>query len=171
MVIKRAKKYPAVDAVVGHGGRAAKSDIRESTVRWLDASDLDLFWLYRRIQVEIVKANERGFGYALSPISTEFQFTEYHATNHGHYNWHTDNASTSKEPYDRKLSMVIQLSDPSTYDGGQFELTQSADPLPPEALKTTGQALIFRSCLEHRVLPVTRGTRYSLVTWIRGPRS
>lgn len=185
MVVRHAlKRYAPREGTVGHGGGSHTSDIRRSTVRWLDFADLDLLWLYRRMEAKILEANARGFGYTLqSSFTPEIQFTEYHATNEGHYDWHSDNAATMKEPFDRKLSFVIQLSERTPqsrgrfrkplpgYTGGEFELESNADPLPAGAYRDAGDALIFRSCLRHRVKPVTSGTRYSLVTWVKGPRS
>lgn len=171
-VIKHAQRhYPAAEAVVGHGAAARKDQMRSTTIRWLDYADLDLLWLRLRIEKYILIANREGFGFNLQPGFTEIQFTEYHGENNDHYDWHEDNASTMKKPMDRKLSFVLQLSDPKDYTGGQFELTPNADPLPPTAYKQQGDALLFRSGLKHRVLPVTVGTRYSLVTWVHGPRA
>jgi PKHD-type hydroxylase len=171
-VIKHAlKNYPARNAVVGHGASARADQMRTSTVRWLSYADLDLLWLRLRIEEQILVANREGFGFTLQPGFTEIQFTEYHGDVGGHYDWHEDNSCCMKKPMDRKLSFVLQLSDPKDYDGGQFELTRNADPLPAGAYTQQGDALIFRSALPHRVSPVSRGTRYSLVTWVHGPRS
>ena len=170
MVIKHAqKRYQPQTAVVGHGSTAREDKMRSSTVRWLSYSDLDLLWLRLRIEEQILIANRNGFGFNLQSGFTEIQFTEYHADAHGHYDWHEDSSAMMKKPFDRKLSFVLQLSAPKDYDGGQFEL--QGDPLPPGAYTQQGDALIFRSGLRHRVTPVTRGTRYSLVTWVHGPRS
>lgn len=170
MLIKHAKKrYPAVEAAVGHGSAARTDKMRSSTVRWLSYSDLNLLWFRLRIEEQILIHNREGFGYQLQPGFTELQFTEYHATAGGHYDWHEDSSAVMKKPMDRKLSFVIQLSDPKDYDGGTFEL--AGDTLPANAYRQQGDALIFRSALRHRVAPVTRGTRYSFVTWVHGPRA
>lgn len=169
-LIKHAtRRYDPVEAVVGHGASARADKMRTSTIRWLSYSDLDLLWLRLRIEEKILVANREGFGYNIQPSFTEIQFTEYHASHGGHYDWHEDNSAQMKKPFDRKLSFVLQLSDPKDYEGGEFEL--HGDELPPRAFTQQGDALIFRSCLKHRVTPVTRGTRYSLVTWVHGPRS
>lgn len=169
-VIKHAQRnYQPQDAVVGHGANARQDQMRSSTVRWLSYSDIDLLWLRLRIEEKILVANREGFGFHLQPGFTEIQFTEYHGSAGGHYDWHEDNSAVMKKPMDRKLSFVLQLSDPADYDGGAFEL--HGDPLPPGAYTRQGDAIIFRSALRHRVSPVTRGTRYSLVTWVHGPRA
>ena len=195
MVIKHAQDhYKAQEAVVGHGAAARADKMRSSTIRWLSYSDLELLWLRMRIEEKILVAN-REFGYHLQAGFTEMQFTEYHgpvampkntwwnrlinkqavmpAADGGgdHYDWHEDCSASMKRPMDRKLSFVLQLSDPADYVGGRFELTKHADPLTPGAFTRQGDALIFRSGLKHQVTPVTQGTRYSLVTWVHGPRA
>ena len=69
--------------------------------------------------------------------------------------------------YDRKLSVVIQLSDPTTYQGGDF---QFQDVETPVNFRTQGSILVFPSYLPHRVTEITDGVRYSLVDWLEGPR-
>ena len=70
----------------------------------------------------------------------------------------------------RKLSMVIQLSDPKDYEGGILEIHANEHyPPPPDELKRRGTIVVFPSFLRHRVIPVTKGVRYSLVAWIEGP--
>ena len=171
-LIKHAKRYYQPQAgVVGHGAAARKDQMRSTTIRWLDFIDLDLLWLFRRIEKFVLISNRECFGYHLQPSFTEIQFTEYHGESQDHYDWHEDNSAAMKKPMDRKLSFVLQLSDPKDYTGGKFELTPQADPLPAGAFSKQGDALLFRSGLKHRVEPVTSGIRYSLVTWVHGPRA
>ena len=67
----------------------------------------------------------------------------------------------------RKVSMVVNLSDPNSYDGGTFEL--GAVPRPhPDQLRQQGTVFVFPSFIEHGVSPVTRGERWSLVAWFSG---
>ena len=97
----------------------------------------------------------------------EVQFTEYSATKEQHYSWHHDINWTQDSGYDRKLSVSIQLSDPDEYDGGDLEFKIFKT---PEDYRKQGSVIVFPSYLEHQVTPVTKGTRYSLVSWIEGPR-
>jgi len=64
----------------------------------------------------------------------------------------------------RKISMVISITDPDTYEGGEFEFIDGTKP----DLKPRGSVLVFPSFVRHRVTPVTTGTRYSLVNWFVG---
>ena len=67
----------------------------------------------------------------------------------------------------RKLSISIQLNDPSEYKGGSFEFKELLEKEQPKLLQ--GSVLVFPSFLQHRVTPIISGTRYSAVTWARGP--
>ena len=87
----------------------------------------------------------------------EMQFTEYNAKQRGHYDWHHDVHWNGQADTDRKLSVTIQLSDTSEYQGGDFEFDEvktTAD------FRSKGTVLVFPSYLRHRVLPLTSGTRY-----------
>ena len=143
-------------------GVAASEDVRVSSVSFLDSTDLrnELFNL-----VSSVNANEFGYDiYNLAPV----QYTVYDETNNGHYHWHSDDEiSVGKPRYTaRKLSVTVQLSDPSEYEGGDFEMYRY--PLNP-VCKNKGSVLIFPSTQVHRVTPVTKGVRKSLVAWFHGP--
>jgi len=67
----------------------------------------------------------------------------------------------------RKLSLVLQLTDPEEYEGGDLELMTSSDPI--AVLKQRGLISVFPSFVLHRVTPVTKGTRRTLVVWACGP--
>jgi len=66
----------------------------------------------------------------------------------------------------RKLSLVLQLSDPKDYEGGELILHLSEEPT--VVPKKQGYVTIFPSFVLHEVTPVTSGTRHSLVSWISG---
>ena len=127
--------------------------------------------LFARISACLLDANRRAFGVDYHDF-LEVQFTEYHGSKAGHYDWHED--CTLKPDYssahlwDRKLSVVIQLSSPTGYEGGRLELDR--DPLPADQFVGQGDLIVFPSLLRHRVTPVTAGVRHSLVTWAIGPR-
>jgi PKHD-type hydroxylase len=92
------------------------------------------------------------------------QFTHY--IKGGFYNWHMDNEVIGKnQPPVRKISMTLLLSDPSTFEGGELEFMHKGK----KAKLKQGQAIFFASWLQHRVIPVTKGERSSLVMWFGGP--
>ena len=165
-----AMSKPAQDGVIGHGGKSQKHDMRRSTIRWLDRADMKLIDIYTKMSARFCEANRRAFGVDYHDFN-EVQFTEYQAANAGHYDWHEDNTWKTGEHsqvWDRKLSMVIQLSAPSAYEGGQLLLERDA--LGEGQFCNQGDMIIFPSILRHKVTPVTAGVRYSLVTWAVGPR-
>lgn len=74
----------------------------------------------------------------------------------GSYDWHDDGSN-------RKSTVVILLSDPSSYDGGMLEFESRSGPI--EAHTRRGLPLRFDASLRHRVSEVTRGERFALVVW------
>lgn len=99
------------------------------------------------------------------------QFGEYNVG--GFFDWHMDTQLGNLEVNDvRKLSITVNLSNPESYCGGDFEIANTqGQPLkmPQAALRQQGTVVVFPSFLNHRVTQVTTGTRYSLVQWIHGP--
>ena len=165
-VIEKAEQYPVQSATLGFD-EAQRDDhaYRSSTIRWLDPD----------IEAELVKtlmryvhaSNRTNFGVDIvAPF--DLQYTEYHGTAHGKYDWHHDVWLESPRPYARKLSFVVQLSEPEDYEGGAFEFFGLQQP--GATFAPRGSMLIFPSFLQHRVLPVTKGIRRSLVSWVEGPR-
>jgi PKHD-type hydroxylase len=171
-LISLAKAMPVVEGRVGHGGDGIVVDkvMRRSKIRWLPRFDPQFSNLCGYMELLFNEANRNAFGFDMK-VFHEIQFTEYHAEDEGTYNWHHDTAWVGKTLQRRKLSMVIQLSNPEDYDGGRFEMSGDDCPVPidPEAIKPRGTVVVFPSFLRHRVTPVTRGTRYSLVSWMEGP--
>jgi PKHD-type hydroxylase len=164
-ILARAENYAEADATIGFS-ESLRSDLvhRTSTIRWFNVNrEPDIV---ARIMEFVRSSNRTNFGVDIE-APFEIQFTEYHATNKGHYDWHQDVWFESPRPYARKLSVVVQLSDPADYAGGEFEFF--GIPNPAANFAPRGSILIFPSFLQHRVLPVSKGIRRSLVTWIEGP--
>jgi PKHD-type hydroxylase len=151
---------------------------RHSDIVWLN----DL-WIYRELQPYIHEAN-RAAGWNFDWDRSETcQFTKYKLNQY--YDWHCDSWG---KPYDRpgendhgkirKLSMTCQLTDGSEYEGGELEFDfRASKPNEKDRLKDIvqvkeilpkGSIVVFPSHLWHRVKPVTKGTRYSLVMWNLG---
>lgn len=141
------------------------TDYRRSIVRWCNHAP----WVHKLLYEYVKEANRNAFKVSLTEpqAHAEFQFTEYHGTNSGHYDWHHDVHFTDDSPLDRKLSVTVQLSDPNDYEGGDFEFDECET---PSDSKARGTVLVFPSYLRHRVLPVTNGVRLSMVAWFYGPR-
>jgi PKHD-type hydroxylase len=105
-----------------------------------------------------------GWGYSLSSQENT-QIGRYKNTDKGHYDWHVDTASP-ENGLQRKLSISILLSDPSDFKGGELQFKNMED---QKLLVKQGSIIVFPSFIEHRVTPVTKGVRYSAVTWASGP--
>ena len=137
---------------------------RSSEVTWLSHNKelQDFLW-------DIVQnANRNVFGFRVENYA-DIQYTLNHAEQNGHYDWHIDTNWLSQTSFDRKLSVTVQLSDSTEYEGGDFSFAEVENPN-KEKLKQKGTVLVFPSYLSHRVSPVTKGTRCSLVAWFEGPR-
>ena len=146
------------------------SDIAWSNDQWL----MDLIWPYME------EANEQaGWKYDIKAVES-IQITRYKEGNF--YHFHRDGRSDSLSAYNdpeneflhgnlRKLSMSIVLND--GYEGGDFQFSTlcpdgGAITHTPKNI-TLGTVIVFPSFMMHRVTPVTKGTRYSLVAWFVGP--
>ena len=137
-------------------------DIRDSVNSWILPCD-DSQWIFRRVTDVIVDLNSKYFKFDLYGFIEGFQFTRYDAPG-GKYDQHIDRGLNT---WTRKLSFTLQLSDPKDYVGGDLELYYGKEPTIPT--KEQGFVAVFPSYVLHRVTPVTKGTRYSLVAWITGP--
>ena len=166
-IIKECEYYTPKEAVVGQG--ETDEQVRKSTVRWINPYDVgsrfihDLLWKYATL------ANRSAFGVQIDTIQ-DIQYTIYEGDENGHYNWHYDTFWANQTMNDRKLSITIQLSDPEDYEGGNFILDRQYEQPNANALKTKGTILVFPSPIRHKVTPVTKGIRKSLVAWIEGPK-
>ena len=138
---------------------------RKSIIRWVNEEYDFKNYLMRWVH----EANQIAFNVNITPQIGEMQFTEYSSEYKGEFKAHQDINWNNHQPFDRKLSMTIQLSDGADYDGGDFEFVDTPSPHPNQ-FRTKGSILVFPSYLVHKVSPVVRGTRYSLVCWISGPR-
>ena len=137
---------------------STEPEVRISDVRWVQEDD----FLFSLVQKYFAHAN-RQFGVDAAVVY-DVQYTEYKGGQKGHYDWHIDTFSKNGG-FNRKLSIVIQLSDPSDYEGGKFLFWNDE----PEGFKERGSVLVFPSFRPHKVEPVTKGLRRSLVSWIEGP--
>jgi PKHD-type hydroxylase len=138
-----------------------ESEIRDSKVSWLYPDD-DMDWVFRRVTDITLNLNERFFKFDLFGLNEGFQFTNYKAPS-GKYGKHVDRGINMPV---RKLSISIQLTNPEEYEGGELKLCDGEEETIMD--KTQGTLIIFPSYVLHEVMPVTKGERNSLVTWITG---
>ena len=140
-------------------------DLRRSAIAWIRPEEGDIDRLFQKVWGRVDEHNRATFRLPIERLPA-FQFTRYEAELRGHFEWHTDALPPDDEGFERKLTTVALLSDPESFAGGTFEI-QDFGAIP----FTRGSLLIFPSAIRHRVLPVTKGERYTLVAWILGPAS
>lgn len=183
-VIKYGESLEKMIAITGAQGRdrdikknpLSKKEIknlkkkRDSQVVWLKEE-----WIYKEIRPFIKEANEQaGWNYDWD-CSEDIQFTRYEKNQY--YGWHTDSWD---EPYKdnnpsmngkiRKLSVTCNLSSNEDYSGGQLEFANVKEGKTVKISSPPGKGSItvFPSFVWHRVTPVIKGTRFSLVIWNLG---
>jgi|TARA_B110000908_G_C10054731_1_gene357854 PKHD-type hydroxylase len=142
----------------------ADARIRKSKVKWLP-QDHRFEWLYDLINELAIEANNTNWKFDIHTMLEQIQYTEYYAEAGGHYTWHQDIGPGHASK--RKISVTIQLSDDNEYEGGDLEIWRGGDSI-QAAPRGAGVSVLFPSYMMHRVTPVTRGTRKSLVLWIGG---
>jgi PKHD-type hydroxylase len=146
---------------MGHG---TISDYRRSKIAFIQKT-WEFSDIYLRLFEYINRINNEFYKFNLTELSSYIQYTEYDESYKGHYDWHTDMGPD--ETSRRKISVVVQLSDPLEYEGGELQISDGGNNRVCE--KTKGTIIMFPSYLVHRVTPVTKGTRRSLVLWVTGP--
>ena len=154
---------PAEATVLDSADDHQKSGIRSTRISWITQSQ-ETLWLYQKLVGATSTINRQAYGFDLSMLET-LQYTVYLAGEGGHYDWHVDHGHT---PRRRKLSAVLQLSEPTDYEGCELQVhaANQIDTVP----KTRGTIIAFPSYVLHRVTPITAGIRKSLVMWCSGPR-
>ena len=150
-------------ATIGNGGDT-NNEIRSSSVKWIPKND-SWVWLYDKLMNMTVEANNTLWKFNLHSVIDQVQYTEYYATNNGHYTWHQDFGPGG--PSLRKISITVQLSGPDEYEGPDLEYWRGGNDI-ERAPRDKGVVFIFPSYMMHRVTPVTKGTRRSFVLWVGG---
>jgi len=161
-----AKEYSITKATIEEDdGPVVSEEVRPNVnVRWLPY-EKDTAWLYELIWHEVSKHQVNGWNFDIRGIFEQIQFTSYDATKgESYYNYHKDTGANNNH---RKISLTVQLTDPSEYEGGTFHLENQYTI--PE-LKEKGSAVMFPSFVRHHVAPVIKGKREVLVIWISGPK-
>jgi len=166
-------------------GDELNKEKRNSQNAWIPTTH----WIGGFIWHYVQRANRENFLYDIRNIDGEsIQFTKYEEGQF--YGWHNDaGLATQYKPVSvgnradglaqdylnekieliRKLSVVVQLSNPEDYEGGNLQI-MSEDGKSYFAPRKRGTVIVFDSRAQHRVLKVTKGCRRSLVCWIVGKR-
>lgn len=151
---------------VGHAGNQVDQilKIRNSQVGVIEMND-ETMWLYDRIAYITRRLNSEFYDFNLEGMFEGLQYTVYKGSENGRYDWHIDMGTNCTGS--RKLSLSLLVSDPKSYDGGDLEFLEGNDPM--VAPRVQGLVTAFPAYRLHRVTPVTRGVRKSIVVWVSGP--
>ncbi len=152
-------------------GSGSDLALRRSRVAWIPRSD-QTAWLFDRLSELVVRAN-RTWRFDLSGFDEELQYTLYDEPG-AFYTWHQD--GLDGDVATRKLALVVQLTDPSLYDGADLEMFDVVTDWEPDELaewrarvRSQGTVVAFPAFEYHRVTPLVSGRRASLVAWVGGP--
>ena len=137
------------------------TEYRKSNVRWLPP-DERTNWIFHRLKEYTSEANG-VFSLDICGFTEFLQFTEYEGKG-SKYGYHVD---VGPGNWHRKLSIIVQLSNPNDYEGGDVHINTGGPPI--LVPKERGNVILFPSILQHEVLPLVSGNRYSLVSWVSGP--
>ena len=164
-IINAGRAEPKQDAHVGSNtrikGGVVDTKTRTSHISWIPFKKMQP--MYKKIEHVMKTTNGNHFGFDGMTITEQAQYTEY--PEGGFYEWHIDNdVNCAHEPPVRKISMTCLLSPESEFEGGDLELMAEGK----IAKLKQGHAIFFASFIRHRVKPVIRGRRQSLVMWFGG---
>ena len=166
MIVNEGHQQQPEKALVG-GSKGGKHDTKKrvTTISWIPFAKMPQ--MYKQIENQLSIVNLNHFMFDGVTLTEPAQFTEY--PKGGFYDWHMDLNAFGQDGQNpiRKISMTLLLSDPKDFTGGDLMFSEMGDnkPLP---LKQ-GQAIFFASFLRHKVAPVKKGIRRSMVMWFGGP--
>jgi PKHD-type hydroxylase len=174
-IIKTCDTFPLQDALLGSDTEEypghTNDEWRRSKVAFIPPYMPETTLLTAGIASKANEANRNAWGFNIGPQIYDIQYTKYYGTDKGFYNWHIDTFFTNNSrAFDRKISVIIQLSDSDEYEGGDFKLDPEIEQPDPIQMRKKGTVIVFPSYLRHMVEPVTSGERKSIVSWIEGPR-
>lgn len=160
-IIEICESYPKEKGQTGAGDDGKITDYRISDISWIEENE-ETFWIYSKIADYAISANKEMWNFDIWGYYDNLQYTTYYG-NGGHYDWHADLGPNMSN---RKLSVVLQLSDSDEYVGGDLQMNfgHEISSVP----RQKGLICFFPSFVLHRVSPLISGERRSLVTWLCG---
>ena len=163
LIIQAGRTEKKEDGQVGGGsGGTVDTKTRTSHISWIPFKKLPE--MYKKIEQIMLQTNANHFGFEGMRLTEPAQYTEY--PEGGFYDWHIDSdVNCQHEPPVRKISMTCLLSKDNDFEGGGLELMSEGKIARPKQ----GHAIFFASFIRHRVVPITKGNRKSLVMWFGGP--
>ena len=174
-IVKDCKQNILKEATIYGSDKKGRDDpeIRKTSVHFIKDKDNEineLAWHFLR------EANKIQFNYNLEYFQA-IQFAEY--KDGGFYGWHQDASGIDPDNETRKLSLTLVLSNPDNFEGGELQFYNGGRPMEDMGeitgeqvtndIKAQGSVVVFDSRDWHRVTPVTKGVRHSIVCWTVGP--
>lgn len=160
------------DAKIGPTDETEKHDsgVRSTQIAFMQNDNPFENKLFKELNEFVHSVNNRFFKFDINKLN-EIQYTVYNTDDiEDFYTWHVDSwHGTNQLPTDRKLSLTIQLTDGSEYEGCNFNTDDSFEAIPSELIRNKGSVIIFPSYIRHMVSPIKSGTRKVLVCWVEGP--
>lgn len=158
--------YVQTSSVGGSKDNSKIDQMIRSADIFLLENDEENRWIYEKVTNAVAVANKMHFDYDVAGITHSIQLIRYRADAEtpGHYDWHVD--CGRGEPATRKISFVSQISKPGDYEGCELVVNDHGCII--QATKERGSINMFPSYQLHKVTPITRGERYSLVVWVHG---
>ena len=166
-MIKYVDEKRKIDSTIGH--KSQDSKYRSCKNAWLNWDT----WIAGIMHNVMVSANKEFFNYDLTHFETQIQATFYDGATKDFYTWHVDGGNEqlkveNNSLLERKLSCSLLLSDPEEYDGGELQFHYYNNFFYSTKPKK-GESIVFPAWVPHRVRPVRKGSRISLVAWMNGP--
>jgi PKHD-type hydroxylase len=154
---------PSRDALLV--GQNRDHNLRNAELVWMD--DLaGMGWVMERLIELVRRSNLNQFDFDLREFAESPQVASYKASSAGHFAWHSD-IGNGPLAAKRKLTLVLQLSEDSAYEGGNLEVMPGSHVVVASRLQ--GSVTVFPSFALHQVTPVKSGTRHSMTVWAHGP--
>ena len=168
-LISIGQNEPKINATIGTTEKITKLDerYRKSIISWIPFAKA--LPIYQVIKNWMEVTNTNYFDFDTVQLSEQAQYAEY--SKGGFYNWHMDsNTEMAAMPTVRKISMTLLLNDEKDFEGGDIEIFcgETLDSEKNKFKLKQGYAVFFASFLLHRVMPVIKGNRKSLVMWFGG---
>ena len=166
-IINKLDKKIIPGTTVNNNSSARKSDVFLWDIWKIDLIDLQKVIIYKLKEI-FIEENKR-YQFDLDYSSINVQYTKYQEG--GYYAWHTDddvNDTHKLHQNVRKLSITVALN-VGSYEGGDLQIILNYQKEPRTMRLEFGDALIFPSFTQHQITPITKGIRYSLVSWVSGP--
>jgi PKHD-type hydroxylase len=156
---------------MANGAGQKNEEVRRSHVKF-HLKNNDTAWFFDKINFGIELINNNYYNFDLNGYDM-VQYTEYESEELGKYDFHIDTIMdiNTGDCEMRKLSLTILLNKPGIdFEGGNFEINNGNESSPLIVDARPGRIIAFPSFMIHRVAPITKGKRKSLVVWVLGPK-